>query len=130
MIEIEHGDVDAWAELLGDAAESAHGEAKKVVAKGALNIKTGAAERIDGLAHAPHYPKAITYDELDEADGPAAEVGPDKERKQGALGNILEHGAPEQNTPPRPHLAPAADEESPRFEKQLEELCARLLEGR
>ncbi|MFG3710130.1 hypothetical protein [Micromonospora sp. NPDC047730] len=125
---IEHREIDAWAEQLGEAGDDAYDEAKKVVAKGALNIKKGARDRVDGIAYAPHYPAAITYDPLDEADGPAAEIGPDKELRQGALGNIFEYGAPAQNTPPRPHIAPAADEEMPRFEKELGDLGVSLLE--
>lgn len=88
-------------------------EARKVVAKGLLNIKTDARRRISGLAHAPAYPSSITYDTRFAPAGAAGEVGPDKSKRQGALGNLLEFGS--RNNPPHPHLGPAADAEEPRF---------------
>lgn len=43
--------------------------------------------------HIPYLPKSITYSMLGEPDGPAAEIGPDKRRPQGPLGNLLEFGS-------------------------------------
>jgi hypothetical protein len=99
-----------------------------VVAKGALNIKRDAAKRAGGMAHAPAYPRSITYDLRAGWTGPYADIGPDKQKRQGALGNVLEYGTV--NNPPHPHLRPAADAEQPRFEKAIEDLVARPLEGR
>lgn len=50
--------------------------------------------------HIPYLPKAITVSMLREPDGPAAEIGPDKMRTQGPLGNLLEFGS--RNN--RPHM--------------------------
>lgn len=45
-----------------------------------------------GIGHAPHFPKSIT-DEMKPGLGViGAEVGPDKDLRQGALGNILYFG--------------------------------------
>ena len=101
-------------------------EVRKVVQKGALNIKTDARKRITGLRHAPFYPLAIGYDSKETPTGASAEIGPDKEKKQGDLGNILELGTPK--NAPRPHLVPALAAEGPRFERALEALGVRLLE--
>lgn len=100
-------------------------EAKKIVAKGALNIKNDARSRIKGLAHAPAYPYSITYDPLDLPRGPAADVGPDKSRRQGALGNILEYGS--SNNPAHPHMAPAVEAEAPRLEQAAADLAEKAL---
>lgn len=98
-------------------------EVRKVVQKGALNIKTDARRRASGLAHAPAYPFSITYDTEIKSSRVEAEIGPDKERRQGALGNILEFGSV--HNPPIPHMAPAAQAELPRFEKACQDLAVK-----
>lgn len=127
-LRIEHGEVDRLVIKLGEAASEVPEEAAKVVAKGALQIKNGARQRIGSPAHAPAYPSSITYDQWQGMRGPEAEIGPDKGRRQGALGNLLEYGSV--NNAPIPHIAPAADEERPRFEQAMEALGAALLEDR
>lgn len=124
----ETGDLSAWADQLGDAADQALPESRKVVVKGAINIKRTAKRRVSGLGHAPYYPAAITDDIEQSGTSVTAEIGPDKNRRQGALGNLLEFGSV--NNPPIPHMAPATDAELPRFDRALDELGARLLEGR
>ncbi|TBL44244.1 hypothetical protein EYA84_02030 [Verrucosispora sp. SN26_14.1] len=124
-VEFEHRELDRWVRTLDSAAEDAIPEARKVVQKGALNIKKDAQQRISGLKHAPAYPYAITYDSKETAGGAEAEIGLDKNRRQGALGNILELGTVK--NPPRPHMIPAAQAEEPRFEKALADLAERLL---
>lgn len=127
-LRIDHGDLDRWVLTLDEAASAAPHEVRKVVQKGALNIKTGAQQRVSGRAHLPHYPRAITYDTTVKATAVEAEIGPDKGKRQGALGNIIEYGT--RNNAPIPHIRPAADEEMPRFESEMDKLAARLLEGR
>jgi len=127
-LRVDTGDIDRWVLTLDKATSAAPDEAAKVVEKGALNIKNGARERISGLRHAPAYPRSITYDVWRDLRGPLAEIGPDKNKRQGALGNILEFGSP--TSAPHPHMRPATEEELPRYEKAMEDLAARLLEGR
>lgn len=122
---IDHSEVDKLTETLVHAADVAPAEARKVVAKGALNIKTDARRRISGLAHAPAYPSAITYETRATATRASAEIGPDKDRRQGALGNILEYGTVK--NPPHPHMGPAADAERPRFEQAMQDLAVKAL---
>lgn len=96
-----------------------------IVGKGALNIKTEAVRLISGhTRHLPSYPRSINYDLTPGDDFVEAEIGPLKDRTQGALGNILEYGSP--GRPPIPHLAPALDAEEPRFVDQVEQLGGRL----
>jgi hypothetical protein len=125
-IRIEHGDLDRLVLDLDNAASGMPKEAAAVVEKGALNIKTGAQRRIGRPAHAPSYGAALGYDMRTAAPGPEAEIGPDKNKRQGALGNILEHGTI--NNPPRPHIRPAVDEELPKFEKAMQDLAEKALE--
>lgn len=113
-------------QVLADSARTAPAEVRKVVARGALNIKTDAKRRVGQLAHAPAYPSSITYDTRLTPGGAVAEIGPDKAKRQGALGNLLEFGSV--NNPPHPHMAPAGDAERPRFERALEDLAARGLD--
>lgn len=102
-------------------------EVEKVVSRGSLNVKRDAARRVSGLAHAPAYPAAIGYDLFHTLTTVQSKIGPDKGRRQGALGNILEFGT--SNNAPVPHLGPALDAEAPRYVKALEVLAGDLLEG-
>lgn len=126
MIVRVNGDgLDAVLRAVSDAARIAPTDARKVVAKGALNIKDDARRRIRGLAHARAYPSSITYDLWPNWRGAVAEIGPDKAKRQGALGNLLEYGSV--NNPPHPHLAPALAAERPRFERAMEDLAVDAL---
>lgn len=113
------GDASSLAAELLRVAAVAPAEARKVVAKGLLNIKADARRRIGRPTHAPAYPSSITYDLFTGAIG--GEVGPDKTRRQGALGNLLEYGSV--HNPPHPHMGPAGDAEKPRFERAMEDLA-------
>lgn len=124
-VRVDHGEVDRFVAELDKAIYNCPAETEKVVAKGALNIKTGARRRIGRPAHAPAYASSITYDIKRWGMGAIAEIGPDKGRRQGALGNLLEYGSV--NNAPIPHIRPAADEELPRFEKAMDDLGAKLL---
>jgi hypothetical protein len=102
---------------LGKAEAAAIAEARKVVEKGAVNIKKDWQRRWSGLAHAPALPAAITYDAGYGFGKIEAEIGPDKGRRQGALGNLIEFGSV--NNAPIPGGVPALQAEAPRFEKAL-----------
>lgn len=122
--------VTGLGELIDDlrsASDRAVEEFRKVVSKGALNIKNDVKERWSGLAHAPAIPHAISYDTKTTGTTVSAEIGPDKAKRQGALGNFLEYGSV--NNAPIPALGPALDAEEPRFAKALEDVAASLLEG-
>ena len=96
------------------------GVANKVTAavtRGGIQIERDARQRISGLAHAPAYPHSISSEVKITRGAIEAEVGPDKGRAQGALGNLLEYGSV--NNPPHPHLQPALDAEGVKFEAAL-----------
>ncbi len=125
-ITVDGREVEDFEQALARVQVDVHRGVEAVVKKGALNIKKDAARRISGLAHARAYPRSITYDMLPGIN-PAAEIGPDKSRRQGALGNILAYGTAK--NPPHPHMRPAAGAELPKFEKALEDLAVKALEG-
>lgn len=100
--------------------------ARGVVEMGAANIKRDAAQFASGLSHAPLYPRSISYDVTEAGIGEVeAEIGPDKGRPQGALGNLLEYGSA--NNAPHAHMGPALDREGPRFTKAMLEAAGRVL---
>jgi hypothetical protein len=90
---------------------------RAVAAKGALNIKNAAKANILAQTtrkYVKQYPNSITYT-VTQSSGSfvSAEIGPDKDKPQGALGNILEFGSP--GRPPLPHLVPAWEAEREPF---------------
>lgn len=113
------------ADDLGKAADRIEGDVTAVVSRGALNIKRDAVRLISGHPHSRHYPYTIGYDLTVDHDGVVAEIGPDKERRQGALGNILEYGT--SKNPPLPHLGPALLAEEPRFTAAVETVAGQAL---
>lgn len=96
-----------------------------VVSRGALNVKRDAARLISGHPRSRHYPGTIGYDLEVNGHEISAEIGPDKSKRQGALGNILEFGT--SKNAPLPHLGPALLAEEPKFVKAVADAAARAL---
>lgn len=97
-----------------------------IVTRGALNVKNAwrAAAQSTAGRHARLYPYSINYDVHRIPGGASAEIGADKGKPQGPLGNILEYGTSRQaghNDGGRALLA-----EHPRFEAQVIALTSRL----
>lgn len=63
---------------------------RKVLERGAVNVKNGMRADATGHPTFKHFPNSISYDL--KGDGLKAEIGPDKGRVQGALGNLLYFG--------------------------------------
>lgn len=97
-----------------------------IVTRGALNVKNGWRDNAIATSgkHARAYPYSISYDVTPIPGGAQAEIGPDKGKKQGALGNLLEYGSSKN----RPHNdgGRALLAEAPRFAAQVAALTARL----
>lgn len=118
---------DDLSRLVADlqAASKVTEKVRPLVSKGALNIKNDWREAWQGMAHAPALPDAIGYDLHAGPGGVEAVVGPDKDKPQGALGNIIEFGT--STNAPRPGGQHALDREEPRFLAALDALVGRLL---
>lgn len=127
MIHADSGDLDDLIHDLdiGVVRRRMMPEAKRVTERGAFNIKKDWRDRWSGHPHIPHLAKAVTYDVTSKRDEVEAEIGPDKERRQGPLGNIIEHGTV--HNAPIPGGAPALAAEEPRYMKALADLGEKVL---
>ena len=129
-IDLSSSELNRLVADLHEVPEGAHRNIRKAVQFTAHGIRDTAREFASGIRHAPHYPRAITYDIDDRGVGVGvgAEIGPEKERRQGPLGNVLEYGTV--NNAPYAHLGPALDRWSPDFSQGLEKAAADALEGK
>lgn len=81
-------ELDNWALNLGRAGREVTVEALKVMEGTAGRVAAGMRQDFSGISHAPYVPGAIDYD----VRGLSIEVGVNKRKRQGALGNILAFG--------------------------------------
>ncbi|MEW1803202.1 hypothetical protein ACIGO7_35300 [Streptomyces virginiae] len=114
--------------LEANVAQAEH-EMIAVVTRGALNIKNDwrSNARASSGRHARLYPNSISYDVTPIPGGATAEIGPDKGKPQGALGNLLEFGSV--NNPPHNDGGRALLAEEPRFVLQVATITDRLGPG-
>lgn len=100
-------------------------EVSAVLGRAGLNIKKGVQQRWGGSKMAPALPFAVSYDVSYGLGGVSMEVGPDKGKRQGALGNFREFGS--MHNAPTPALAPELDIEAPKTVAALDALLGKLL---
>jgi len=124
MFEVLDSELKRLTVDLGKVSGRAVPEVRKVVKRGAQNIKQDWAKGWQGHRHAPALHRAVSYDI--ERGGLGAEIGPDKGRGSGALGNIYEFGTP--RNAPMPAGGPALTKETPKFEQALADCLRQLLE--
>lgn len=118
-------DLDRLARDLTEAPRKTQRAILGVVEHAAVNVKDGWKRNARGSAgrHAKRYPSSITYDMM--SIGAAlrghieAEVGPDKGRPQGALGNLIEFGSV--HNPPHNDGGRALRDEEPKLERAIAE---------
>ncbi len=111
---------------LGDLPLEALTAVRKSVTRGAIAIKRDLVAEATGVSYGPHFPRSITDTVRDFPGGIEAEVGPDKDRPQGALANILYFGT-RNNGPRLPDPKGALDREADRMESALSELARGFL---
>lgn len=119
MIDWDSSELNMLAADLGRVPGRIVNQTTKVVFRGAVNIRDSARKLAPGSRYARHYPNSITYD-VDAFGRPGvieAEIGPDRNRRQGALGVLFEHGSV--NNPPMAHMGPSLDLEGPKFVRNL-----------
>lgn len=114
------------ADLLAAGAKAVVGT-RAIVQKGALNVKKQAKANVQRTAPVQnaYAHEAITYDTAFAATTVEAEIGYDKAKRGGDLGNLLEYGS--DNNPPHRDLGRALDAEAPRFEKAITTMAEGLL---
>lgn len=114
MAEIDNSDLSKLASDLGRVSDETWENSQKAITVTAQKVRDTARENATGMAHAPAFPHSITYDVgvgYDQSIGQAvtsvvsgaissarsstlrAEIGPDKDRPQGDLGNLIEFGS-------------------------------------
>jgi hypothetical protein len=122
MATVDTHELDALADDLDQVPAETRPKFSKVVEKGALNIKNGL--RADAAGHPTYryFPTSISYDMTGEF---SAEIGPDKERVQGALGNILYFGTSKSG--PQLSIEGPLQKEIPRFEDAIADVAEDIL---
>ncbi|MFF4600558.1 hypothetical protein [Amycolatopsis sp. NPDC001319] len=123
MSEVDMSQVDRLADDLEAIAEKAAPKVKKVVEKGAVNIKNGMRQDATGHPTFRYFPGSISYDVTD--GGMGAEIGPDKNLVQGALGNLLYFGT--SRTAGVLDINRPLNEETPRFADALADVAEDIL---
>ena len=123
-VRVDTGELTALAADFTRAGAAVGGRVFKATERAARRTRDDARRLVAGLAHAPHYPRSITYDLQVRPTSIHAEVGPDKDLRQGALGNLLEFGSA--NNAPLAHLGPAFDRAVPDWLDDLERDAGRL----
>ena len=116
-VQIDAPDLRRLEADISRAVLAAPGKVRAATEVSARHVKDSARGAISGLRHAPQYPDSITYDMAWALDGVQADIGPDKDRAQGALGNLLEFGSV--HNAPLAHLGPALDRVAPDFERGI-----------
>lgn len=124
-VSVDVSQLRGLAEDLRMGYKEAAKDAAAIVGRGALNIKKDWQSRWRGHPMVPAIPYAINYDVKVRPTEIAAEIGVDKGRRQGPLGNLLEFGSV--NNAPLPGGAPALAAEEPRFVEQAAKLVDSLL---
>lgn len=121
------------AELTALAAEFDHAsrnvpaETRKVVSKGALNVKNEAKQNVRKSApiHSSRAEQFINYDVEVDGDTVEAEIGYDKSFRPARLGNLLEFGSP--TSAPHRDIGRALDDEEPRFVAAMADIAEGLM---
>lgn len=114
MADVDNSDFSRLASDLGRASDASWRNMQTAIEVTARNVKDTWRDNAKGMPHAPAFPFSITYDVgvgWDQSVGQAvesvvsgsvssargttlrAEIGPDKGRAQGALGNLIEYGS-------------------------------------
>ena len=123
----DDGTLRGFAADLGKVASSALGDVDKVVKKGAQNLKEDYAAQASASTHfGDGLPEAITYDSFYLPGRVQYEVGPDKWRRGGALGNIFFFGTPRGGGGTGDIDGPL-DREQPRMMRALDDLLGGML---
>ncbi|MFC4034542.1 hypothetical protein ACFO3J_24140 [Streptomyces polygonati] len=127
MSGIDLSELEALTASIAASTAIVQREGAAIVKRGAQNIKTDwrANAAATAGAHARLYPASISYDVTEAPGVIEAEIGPDKAKLQGPLGNLLEFGSA--NSPPHNDGGRALGEEEPRFQAQVDALRLRAL---
>ena len=125
MTLIDLSEVRALATDLGKVPREVEKEADRVLERGALGVKNvmvADAQRHTG--HAKHFHRSLSYDRSP-GSRLSYEVGPDKDRMQGALGNLLYFGS--RNNGPTLDIEAGMVAEEPRLMSEMGKMLERVM---
>lgn len=126
MVRMESSQVRELAADLGRVPAKSVPAVDQVMKRGANNVKRDMRRHAEGHPTFPHFPRSISYDRVPSEDERITyEIGPDKDRMQGALGNLLYFGS--SNNAPVLDIEHGLRDEAPRLERHLGEVAAGLL---
>lgn len=127
MTILDTSELRALAVDLGNASREVEREAERVLEKGALNVKDKMAADAKAAhgGYAKHFHRSISYDRATRAGQLGFEIGPDKHRRQGALGNLLYFGSA--NNGPTLDIEAGLIEEEPRLVSEMGKMLERVL---
>jgi hypothetical protein len=118
-------DLAAFAASLSGAGRRAVGPAAKLVTETAKTIQDDLRAKARGHRKSKHFPRSITTD----VRGLRAEIGPEKGKRQGALGNLLYFGSVN-NGPVLEHPSEALARAAPAFLAGLADIGEQVLQDR
>lgn len=129
MTLIDLSEVRALATDLGRTTKVVEREADRVLERGALGVKNAMVEdaRASHDGHARRFAGAISYDRRYGVGRLGYEIGPDKDRPQGALGNLLYFGS--ENNAPTLDIEAGLIEEEPRLMSEMAKMLGRVMGG-
>ena len=125
-VSVGSSDLSSLIAALAKAPDEATDAARGVLQKGALNVKRALNQQ---AANSPHFrgmAGSVTYDMEIRRHSITAEIGPDKDRRGGALGNLFFFGGANGGGGTGDLDAPLREEE-PRMVKFLDEAMEKLL---
>lgn len=125
MTEFDASDVYEFALGLDKSISDVRKTMRPVVARGALNVKKDLQQDADGHAHFRYLPATISYDTKVLQGEISAEIGPDKDKRGGAIANVLYFGT--SHNPAVLDINGPLDREEPRFVEAIENAIEDLL---
>lgn len=125
-VSVGSADLSSLIAALAKAPDEATSAARAVVQKGALNVKDALNKQAYDSPHFKGVGGSITFDTKVTRRAITAEIGPDKERRGGALGNLFFFGGANGGGGTGDIDAPLREEE-PKMVKFLDEAMGKLL---
>lgn len=125
MTTIDTRELQTLSASLANVGDRLPADARAVVSRGALNIKTDARANVSDSPYWARIGQTINYDMAGNAFHSTATIGYDDEG-QGELAGIYEFGSVKRD--PHPTLLPAFDREAPKFEKAMGDLVAKAVQ--
>ena len=127
MTLIDLSEVKALATDLGRTTKAVEREADKVLERGALGVKNAMVEdaKSSHSGYAKRFASSISYDRRYGVGRMSYEIGPDKSRPQGALGNLLYFGS--KNNAPTLDIEAGLIAEEPKFLSEMGKMLERVV---